>query len=112
MINIYYDKIVDGVKVPNGIPENFTKYYVPFFNDSFFRKEQKVEPAVYPSDLRQPQAQEFSIDSIKDNETEFLGYYTIEGFGSAKNAMGINIENEGIFESSFNYISKKSLDFL
>ena len=24
MINIYYDKIVDGVKVPNGIPENFT----------------------------------------------------------------------------------------
>ena len=112
MINIYYDKIVDGVKVPNGIPENFTKYYVPFFNDSFFRKEQKVEPAVYPSDLRQPQVQEFSIDSIKDNETEFLGYYTIEGFGSAKNAMGINIENEGIFESSFNYISKKSLDFL
>ena len=112
MINIYYDKIVDGVKVPNGIPENFTKYYVPFFNDSFFRKEQKVEPAVYPSDLRQPQTQEFSIDSIKDNETEFLGYYTIEGFGSAKNAMGINIENEGIYESSFNYISKKSLDFL
>ena len=30
MINIYYFKIVDiGVKVPNGIPENFTKYYVP-----------------------------------------------------------------------------------
>ena len=112
MINIYYDKIVDGVKVPNGIPENFTKYYVPFFNDSFFRKEQKVEPAVYPSDLRQPQVQEFSIDSIKDDEIKFLGYYTIEGFGSAKNAMGINIENEGIFESSFNYISKKSLDFL
>ena len=112
MINVYYDRIVDGVRIPNGIPKNFIKYYTPFFNDSLFRKEQKVEPAVYPSDLRQPQVQEFSIDSIKDDEVEFLGYYTIEGFGSAKNAMGINIENEGIFESSFNYIGKKSLDFL
>ena len=110
MINVYYDRIVDGVRIPNGIPENFIKYYTPFFNDSLFRKEQKVEPAVYPSDLRQPQVQEFSIDSIKDDEVEFLGYYTIEGFGSAKNAMGINIENEGIFESSFNYIKKKKID--
>ena len=42
MINIYYDKIVDGVKVPNGIPENFTKYYVPFFNDVFLEKNKKL----------------------------------------------------------------------
>ena len=31
MINFYYDRIIDGVHIPNGIPESFTKYYNPFF---------------------------------------------------------------------------------
>ena len=33
MINMYYDRVVDGVYIPNGIPENFVKYYKPYFND-------------------------------------------------------------------------------
>ena len=39
----------------------------------FFRKEQGVEPPVYPSDLRQPQFCHlmFSIDTIKENEKDF-----------------------------------------
>jgi len=34
MIKLYYDRIVDGVKVPNGIPNKFLKYYSPGFNDN------------------------------------------------------------------------------
>jgi len=87
MINFYYDRIVDGVTIPNGIPENFVKYYNPFFNYPLFREEVGFEPAVYPSDIRQHGLTEISVDSIDKNEKEFLGYYTIEGFGSARNAM-------------------------
>ncbi len=39
MIKLYYDRIVDGVKVPNGIPNEFVKYYSPNFSDDLFRKE-------------------------------------------------------------------------
>ena len=39
MISFYYDRIVDGVVIPNGIPDKFVKYYTPFFNHSLFRTE-------------------------------------------------------------------------
>ena len=112
MINFYYDRIIDGVTIPNGIPENFVKYYNPFFNYPLFRKEIGFEPAVYPSDIRQHGLKEVSVDSIDKNEKEFLGYYTIEGFGSARNAMGVNVETKGKYESVFNYIKKDTISLL
>ena len=112
MLNFYYDRIVDGVVIPNGIPENFVKYYAPFFNDNLFRKEIGVEPAVYPSDIRQSGINEQNVNTIDKNETKFLGYYTIEGFGSARNAMGVNVETEGKYESVFNYIKKDTINLL
>ena len=112
MINLYYDRIVNGVKVPNGIPDSFVKYYSPFFNDNLFRQEVGFEPAVYPSDIRQYGANEYSVDRINDTETKFLGYYTIEGFGSAQNAMGVNPQSKDIYQSVFNYIGEKSLSLL
>ena len=112
MINLYYDRIVDGVKVPNGIPNKFVKYYSPNFSDDLFRKEIGFEPAVYPSDFRQYGANEYGVDTIDKSETKFLGYYTIEGFGSAQNAMGVNPETKGKYEAVFNYIQEKSLKLL
>ena len=112
MINFYYDRIVDGVTIPNGIPENFVKYYNPFFNYPLFREEVGFEPAVYPSDIRQHGLTEISVDSIDKNEKEFLGYYTIEGFGSARNAMGVNVQTEGKYESVFKYIKKDTINLL
>ena len=69
MINFYYDRIVDGVTIPNGIPENFVKYYNPFFNYPLFREEVGFEPAVYPSDIRQHGLTEISVDSIDKNDS-------------------------------------------
>ena len=113
MINFYYDRVVDGVPIPNGIPKNFTKYYTPIFNDVHLRKEQNVEPAVYPSDMRQENLCTLkSIDTLDENEKDFSGYYLIEGFGSAKNAMGINQENNDVYSSVFDYIDKKTLKLL
>ena len=112
MINFYYDRIIDGVTVPNGIPENFVKYYNPFFNYPLFREEVGFEPAVYPSDIRQHGLTEVSVDSIDKNEKEFLGYYTIEGFGSARNAMGVNVQTKGKYESVFKYIKKDTISLL
>ena len=112
MINLYYDRIVNGVKVPNGIPDSFVKYYSPSFNDNLFRQEVGFEPAVYPSDIRQYGANEYSVNTINDMETKFLGYYTIEGFGSAQNAMGVNPQSKDIYQSVFNYIGEKSLSLL
>ena len=78
MISFYYDRIVDGVVIPNGIPDKFVKYYTPFFNDNLFRKEVGVEPAVYPSDMRQKDfCNLFSVDILSKQETSFKGYYLI-----------------------------------
>ena len=111
MINFYYDRVIDGVFIPNGIPENFVKYYLPNFNDSSFRNEIGVEPAVYPSDMRQTEHCSLkSVDTI--NKDTFSGYYLIEGFGSAQNAMGVNPETKGKYEPVFNYIEEKSLKLL
>ena len=52
------------------------------------------------------------MNTIDKDETKFLGYYTIEGFGSARNAMGVSTEIKGKYESVFNYIEKDSLNFL
>ena len=113
MINFYYDRVIDGVPIPNGIPKNFTKYYTPIFNDVHLRKEQNVEPAVYPSDMRQENLCHLkSINTLDENEKDFSGYYLIEGFGSAKNAMGINQENDDVYGSVFDYIDKKTLKLL
>ena len=113
MISFYYDRVVDGVPIPNGIPKNFTKYYTPIFNDVRLREEQNVEPAVYPSDMRQENLCLLkSINTLDENEKDFSGYYLIEGFGSAKNAMGINQENNDVYSSVFDYIDKKTLKLL
>ena len=37
MLNFYYDRVVDGIYIPNGIPENFVEYYSPNFNDISFK---------------------------------------------------------------------------
>ena len=111
MINFYFDRIIDGVHIPNGISENFVKYYTPFFKCVKFRQEQGVEPPVYPSDLRRGDLCSLkSIDTLNKNEKDFSGYYLIEGFGSAKNAMGINQENDDVYSSVFDYIDKKTLN--
>ena len=111
MLNFYYDRVVDGIYIPNGIPENFVKYYSPIFNDVKFRTDIDMEPAVYPSDMRHTEYSSLkSVDTI-DKDT-FSGYYLIEGFGSAQNAMAVNPETNGKYESVFEYIEKKSLKFL
>ena len=113
MISFYYDRIVDGVVIPNGIPDKFVKYYTPFFNDNLFRKEVGVEPAVYPSDMRQKDfCNLFSVDRLSKQETSFKGYYLIEGFGSAQNAMGVNPETKDKYKVVFNYIKQDTLKFL
>jgi len=113
MINFYYDKVVDGIHIPNGIPKNFVKYYSPIFNDVKFRTEIDMEPAVYPSDMRHTEYSSLkSVDTIKDDTETFSGYYLIEGFGSAQNAMGVNPETKGKYKSVFNYIEEKTLKFL
>ena len=111
MLNFYYYRVVDGIHIPNGIPENFVKYYSPIFNDVKFRTDIDMEPAVYPSDMRHTEYSSLkSVDTI-DKDT-FSGYYLIEGFGSAQNAMAVNTETNGKYESVFEYIEKKSLKFL
>ncbi len=111
MINFYYDRVIDGIHIPNGIPENFVQYYSPIFNDVKFRTEIDMEPAVYPSDMRHTEYSSLkSVDTI--NKDTFSGYYLIEGFGSAQNAMGVNPETKGKYKSVFNYIEKKSLKLL
>ena len=113
MINFYFDRIIDGVHIPNGISENFVKYYTPFFNCVKFRQEQGVEPPVYPSDLRQENLCSLkSIDTLDKNEKDFSGYYLIEGFGSAQNAMGVNPETKDKYKVVFNYIKQDTLKFL
>ena len=113
MINFYYDRVVDGIHIPNGIPENFVKYYTPFFNDTKFRTEIDMEPAVYPSDMRHTEYSSLkSVDTIKDDTETFSGYYLIEGFGSAQNATAVNPETNDKYESVFEYIGEKSLKFL
>ena len=113
MISFYYDRIVDGVVIPNGIADKFVKYYTPFFNDNLFRKEVGVEPAVYPSDMRQKDfCNLFSVDRLSKQETSFKGYYLIEGFGSAQNAMGVNPETKDKYKVVFNYIKQDTLKFL
>jgi len=112
MINFYYDRIVDGVVIPNGIPNKFLKYYTPFFNHSLFREEVGFEPAVYPSDIRQNEVSEKNVNTIDKNETNFLGYYTIEGFGSARNATGVSSKIKGKYKSVFNYIKKDTIGLL
>ena len=68
MINFYYDRVVDGIHIPNGIPEKFVKYYTPNFNDTKFRVEINMEPAVYPSDMRHTEYSSLkSVDTIKDD---------------------------------------------
>ena len=112
MISFYYDRIVDGVVIPNGIPDKFVKYYTPFFNHSLFRTEVGFEPAVYPSDIRQHGMDEKSVDTIDKDETNFLGYYTIEGFGSARNAMGVSLKIKDKYESVFTYFRKDTINLL
>ena len=113
MINFYFDRIIDGVHIPNGIPENFVKYYTPFFDDVKFRQEQGVEPPVYPSDLRRGDLCSLkSIDTLNKKEKDFSGYYLIEGFGSAQNAMGVNPETYDKYKIIFNYIKQDTLKFL
>ena len=113
MINFYFDRIIDGVHIPNGIPKNFVKYYTPFFDDVKFRQEQGVEPPVYPSDLRRGDLCSLkSIDTLNKNEKDFSGYYLIEGFGSAQNAMGVNPETYDKYKIIFNYIKQDTLKFL
>ena len=41
---------------------------------------------------------EKSVDTIDKDETNFLGYYTIEGFGSARNAMGVSLKIKDKYE--------------
>ena len=105
MINFYYDRVVDGIHIPNGIPEKFVKYYTPNFNDTKFRVEINMEPAVYPSDMRHTEYSSLkSVDTIKDDTETFSGYYLIEGFGSAQNATAVNPETNDKYESVFKYI--------
>ena len=112
-VDLYFDKVEGDFFIPNGIPEEYTKFYVPNFDAYWFRKELGVEPAVYPTDMRQGYfSNMYDVDDISSEEKNFKGYYLIEGFGSALNAMGLNNECKGIYESVFKYISDKSLKLL
>jgi hypothetical protein len=112
-VDLYFDREVEGVFIPNGIPEEYTKFYVPIFDAYWFRKETGVEPAVYPTDMRQSHfSNMYNVENLSIDEKQFKGYYLIEGFGSALNAMGLNNECRGIYESVFKYIGDKSLKLL
>lgn len=93
MISFYYDRIVDGVVIPNGIPDKFVKYYTPFFNHSLFRTEVGFEPAVYPSDIRQHGMDEkVWILLIKTKQTFRLLYN--RGFWFCEKRYGCKFKNK------------------
>ena len=116
MINFYYDRVVDGIYIPNGIPKNFVKYYSPIFNDVKFRTDIDMEPAVYPSDLYQ--GDNANICSVDDVETKFkdiegcVGIYPIEGFGSPDRSIGNDTRWNKKFRTAFDYMSGKASQYV
>jgi len=112
-LNFYFDRVEENIDIVNGIPKEFVKYYIPVFDIDWFREDYNVEPPVYPTDMRQSHLSNgLSVDTINDDETEFKGFYLIEGFGSALNAMGLNPETKKVYDSVFTYIGEKSLKLL
>tara|TARA_X000001036_G_C20668306_1_gene801535 strand:- start:497 stop:1921 length:1425 start_codon:yes stop_codon:yes gene_type:complete len=114
MIKIFYDRIIDGERVPNGIPEEWVKFYSPQFNPVEFRKEVGFDAAVYPSDLYQHNGAELKLVSeIKNNEqTDCLGIYPIEGFASPDRSIGNDPFWNKKYKSAFDYMSDEAKKYL
>ena len=79
MVNLYYDRVKDGINIPNGIAEEHVQFYFPHFRPTEFRKKTEFEPAVYPSDLHNNSSYitHKSIDTINNSSDKCLGLYTI-----------------------------------
>ena len=114
MVNLYYDRVKDGINIPNGIAEEHVQFYFPHFRPTEFRKKTEFEPAVYPSDLHNNSSYitHKSIDTINNSSDKCLGLYTIEGFGSAQRAVGCSSGWNKKFKTSFGYISDKAKQYL
>ena len=116
MLNIFYDRIIDGKRIPNGIKEEWLKYYTPQFNPQWFRKDTRFEPAVYPSDLYQ--GGNANICSVDDVETKFkdvegcVGIYPIEGFGSSDRSIGNDARWNKKFRTAFDYMGGKASQYV
>jgi len=126
--NFYYDRTISRKKsvkgnsvivkehhIPNGLPDNLVKYYYPRFDAELFRKEIGCEAPVYPSELPTEHLKEIkriSIKTIDDKETKFKGFYHFEFFGSARNAVGICGDSKDKYNSVFDEIFPKTLQFL
>ena len=116
MLNIFYDRIIDGERIPNGIKEEWLKYYTPQFNPQWFRKDTRFEPAVYPSDLYQ--GGNANICSVDDIETKFkdvegcVGIYPIEGFGSPDRSIGNDARWNKKFRTAFDYMGGKATEYV
>ena len=39
MVNLYYDRVKDGINIPNGIAEEHVQFYFPHFRPTEFRKK-------------------------------------------------------------------------
>jgi hypothetical protein len=116
MVNLYFDRVIEGNNIPNGIPKDHVGFYFPDFKPVDFRKTTGVEPAVYPSEFGHGHSSVYrttkSVSSIKKSSTECLGIYPIEGFGSARNAVACDTDWNKKFKSSFYYMSDKVKQYL
>jgi hypothetical protein len=114
MVNFYYDRVKDGVNIPNGIAKEHVKFYFPEFRPTEFRKMTDFEPAVYPSDFQSSSEYMTTkpVSSIKESSTECLGIYPIEGFGSAQRAVGASPRWNKKFKTSLDYMSDKAKQYL
>lgn len=114
MIKIFYDRIIDGQRLPNGIPEEWVKFYSPQFNPVEFREEIGFDAAVYPSDLYQHKGAKLClVDDIEDNnESNYLGIYPIEGFASPDRSLGNNYAWNRKYKSAFDYMSDTAKQYL
>jgi len=109
MLNIFYDRVVNFQRIPNGIQDDWVEFYTPQFNPQLFRKKTNFEPAVYPSDIGK--SENFKICSVDDIDTKYkevegcLGIYPIEGYGSTERSIGLNEQWNSHYKTAFDYIS-------
>jgi len=114
MVNLYFDRVIKGSNIPNGIAKEHVPFYFPNFKPADFRKETRFEPAVYPSDLHNNSnyITTKSVSSIKKSFPMCIGLYPIEGFGSAQRAVGCSSNWNKKFKTSFDYMSDAAKQYL
>jgi len=116
MLNIFYDRIINEQRIPNGIREDWLPFYTPQFNAQLFRKNTRFDPAVYTSDIGK--SQNFNTCLVDNIEKEFkdvkgcLGIYPIEGYGSPDRSVGLDNRWNKKFKTAFDYMSNKAKKYI